>query len=829
MPRIFSGNVMQDPFIETERDEAQGKLREDRGTSERINENLLEMEEEAAAERMFEDWEEASKLVKSLKAQWKANRLRAKGFTGVTLVKAQDENRVHVPRGATPSFAALNKAARLRRRLASTLFSDRAIPDPVPSGTEDEDRDKAQFSGQVLLDLDGEGQLDNNRSHRRAFTTGSDYGSGFLHYQVDPYGGGLGPLMVMAAPQAQSADAPTMVPVLDLQSGQPIIGQDGQPMMREFEGDLVIRYVTEQQQLVDDRKQAQKVWYPAIRRELLSGLHIRFHPSTSVDIWESEGVSIGAMVPLGILKGDFPEIKDFTEEQLGRLLGEKPNQWEDLVPNNKRKKIDRLQGDERLVFVITRYQVQTQSYEKGAYLVAAGRDMMLFRDTWYDDDSDRPLDIPLSQIMQIEDEDNPYGQGIMEFLGPGNEIRARILEMILEHADKFTNRKTFVPMTSNLQAKQLQSATGTVIPIVPGGEPKYEELPDLPRAIEKIFAMVTDDLDDESGLQEAGQGLEAPNVTSGKQQQAIVAQVIIGLSDLRENIMRAFQRSWRIQLQLIRANFDTPMRIQFDNEDQQHREKLWVGSDLGNTQDVRILRGSFTQLSPTQKDSLISKWLAEQRISPQEARELGTDQLGAYMGMDANEHKTRVKRQLDRWRDGPPQGWQPPEPILNPATGQQQPGPDPLFEEIFDRSPADELQAIALIRMMEMAKFMSTVDYTRQPGPWKQGLVQRFEHTRVSAGQFTVREQMKQQQDAADREAQEARRQEGREDQKEARAGAAQERGEQRKAQESQQQRASGEATAQQAAQAQTQQALIRAGAAVTQARERGQQIASGQ
>jgi hypothetical protein len=817
---------MQDPFIDTERDARDGqgeRPRIDKGLREELQENLLNMEEREAAEKVFEDWDDSTILVRSLSAQWKANRLRARGFTGVSVVKAQDENRVHVPRGATPSMAALNKAARLRRRLASTLFSDRALPDPVPSGSDDEDRDAAQFSGRLLVDLDSEGKLDNNRTHRRAYTIASDYGSGFIHYQVDETGGGMGPVMAMAAPGAPNLEVAELDPEA-LAHG----------VQQEYSGDLVIRYVREDETLTDDPKEAKKIWYPALRYEILDGRHVRFHPSVVPDVWMADGVSIGAMVPLGNLKRDFPEILDWPEERLNALTGHRPNRFEDLIPHGKRKKLDRLRGDERLVFVITRYHKQSMDYEKGAYVIAAGGKFILHRSEWYDDVNDEPVDIPLSQVKQIEDdEDNPYGQGIMEFLGPGNEIRARILEMILDHMDKFTHMKTFVPMTSNLQAKQLQSSSGTYIPIAPGGEPKYEKLPDLPRSIEKVFAMVTDDLDDESGLQEAGQGLEAPNVTSGKQQQAIVAQVIIGLSDFRENIMRAFQRSWRVQLQLVRWRFETPQRISWDSENNQYREKVWTGSDLRGTKDVRILRGSFTQLAPVQKDALISRWLQEQRITPQEARELGLEQVGVYMGLDGDEHKARIRRQLDRWSEGPPAGWAPPQPVVtgvDPATGQPvlQTPPDPVVSKLFDQNPSDEIRPVALVRTDEISKFMATVDFNRHPGPWQAVLAQEFQRARHAAGVFTLQEQMQIQAQQAQQQQAEARRQEGREDQTQRRTEAREDQREGRDRQAEAQKAALGARGQQEAAAQQTQRALIQARAGVLQARERGQQLSGG-
>src|SRR5205823_8897993 len=87
-------------------------------------------------------------------------------------------------------------------------------------------------------------------------------------------------------------------------------------------------------------------------------------------------------------------------------------------------------------------------------------------------------------------EEDPYGKGLMRLLGPGNEVRSAQIGALLEHLDRFNNRKVFYPITSALQPKAMQAATGTYIPINPGGQPTVEDLPTFPDASLKMLDFI---------------------------------------------------------------------------------------------------------------------------------------------------------------------------------------------------------------------------------------------------------------------------------------------------------------------------------------------------
>src|SRR5437660_9195339 len=181
----------------------------------------------------------------------------------------------------------------------------------------------------------------------------------------------------------------------------------------------------------------------------------------------------------------------------------------------------------------------------------------------------------------------------------------------LEHLDRFASRLIFLPMTSPLQPQQLLAPTGTVQYILPGGEPKYEEIPDFPVIVKEMLQFASQDMDDEADLQQAGQGLNPTGVKSAKHQEVILQQVAQAMSDLRQNTERGLVRGWRIILQLVRAYFSVPQQIGWFGDDGRYKQQRWTGADLGSTRDVRIAKGSFTQLPPLTKAQLTNQSRAE--------------------------------------------------------------------------------------------------------------------------------------------------------------------------------------------------------------------------
>jgi len=702
--------------------------------------NLLELatkDRKKTASRMIREFNGTRKEMKSHFAQWKANKARFLGYSGVRCVKVKDEKTCRIPIQAQTTFAGMNLARRLALRIPAQLFSDPPLPEVEPVGNDDESRDAAQFSTRVALTLGGEDQLNLASKGRKAFTRGSIYGSGFEHFWIDPKGNGHRPTQIQAFPQA-----------LTVEDATDELNEDGSPR----EGALIARYVREDGSLTDEKSEAKRTWLPRIRDELLTGKHVRFIPSQVEDIEEADGMMIAAMVQYGTVKALFPGIMELDEDRRMEIVTARPEHAEALLPTGKRDNKDRL-TDDTYVFVLTRYHRAGAEYPYGAHLIALGEDYLAwppedgeeFDGEWYDREHDEPLEIPIAQYKQIDEEDNPYGMGSMEPMGPGNDIRNRILGHLLDHLDRFKNLKTFVPITSNLTAEQMQSPTNTYIPIAPGGKPEREDLPNFPRSSMEFLDFTTTELQDDSSLQQTAQGLESTNVNSGRQAQQIVEQVHANLSGELANAKAGYLRAVRIVLQMARAFYTVPQQISWQGDDGAYKHRQWVGSDLTTTKNIRIKRGSMTMLQPTIKNQLAFEQVQLQAMGLQEYQGLIEGNVQSLTGLQDNAHRLRVRRQINAFLEGPPQEWQfnPGEPQQD-EQGQEVPPSalqDPVLGTMLQSLPCDLEPEIAALRTYEFGRAMAGTKFSSKPPEWKQGMVEAYQLMRQAAGIQTLEEQ----------------------------------------------------------------------------------------
>lgn len=709
-----------------------------------VERNLGKLADPECAKEIIRLFISQDPLHKKHRAQWKVNRLRKDGVTGVALIKRTDtqEWKAYAPPGSSRQVPALNKAARLCRLLRATLFVDPPVPEATPSTDADEDRDSAELSTRALIDLGSEGNLDNAGTAEQACELSSIYGSGFRHYYTDPQGGGLRPMQVQATQAATSFNpADPKSSLLD-----PTTGQMAPPP-------YVTRYVLSGGQLTDDPKDKniQQVWTPKLCVEVLSARHVRFLPATARDIWRAQGVVIAGFITLDELRLRIGDKVPSDAASLKKLTSKPSEDVLDLLPGGRANvrvlEQEKISGDS-LVFVVRIYYKQGPAYPMGFYGIAAGQDMLLYRSEWYNKEAKEPLDLPVDQIKQIDDEDDQYGIGLMQVVGPANEIRAGVLGSQLEHLDRFLNRKVFYPITAPLQARAAQASTGTYIPTTPGGIPKTEDVPDFPMAAVKMFDQISVEMDHESGLEPPASGENPPNVQSGVHARTIIEQVNVGLSDVRNNLLRGLIRGWRIQLQLVRKDYRIPQRIGWVGDDGEYKEKSWRGADLGTTRDVMLHKGSLSMLAPSAKLAVaeqMSQMMVGQEpvLSAEDLRRIVIGNVGGLIGLEDDPHRMRVRRQIGQWREGPPAGWQPvappidpgtQQPAVDPATGQPLQAQDPVLGPMWAPVPADDDPQVAMLRQHELGRLTASSRYSRWPVEWRAPVDAEYLRMRAAAG-----------------------------------------------------------------------------------------------
>jgi hypothetical protein len=727
-------------------------------------ETLLTMDEGKAAKKILELWKEQDEIHSRHHAQCRANARRREGHINVQVVKSKDEDRWEEWTWGAP-LPHLNKAATLCRKLASNLHADPAVPQPLPGSSDPEDVDAAEFAGRVLEDVLGPTGINDAKRSREATDLGSTYGSCYRHFRIEPYGRRQAK-QIEAHALAQTVDRPfaapvprvnplTQQPYLDPTTGQPIIDLvDQQPP-------FPLRYVKKPdppmpgadpmappapQGLTDQRAEAEMEWVPKIVDELLPSTQVRFLPATATFIDDADGVLLAGFRSIADLKRMDPEkMQAIGDDQIAKMQSYRPERPDDFLPGRgklERAALDGLKGDNRLVFVIVCYYRPCAAYELGAFLVTVGGELTLHRQEWaatMEDGSQEPLEIPVSQYLQLrEGKQTKDGAGLMEILGPGNEIQAAQLGSLFEHLDRFNGRKVFVPTSSIARPSDLNNPNTLYLPINPGGVPVVEQIPDFPEASTQLYISAGQEMDHASGLEQAAQGVEDSSVNSGIHAQTIVSQVQAGLSELRTNAIAGSVRSWRIVLQLVRAFYTKPQQLKFEGKDGRMRERRWSRADLGSTTDVRLKPGTMTMLAPAAKVAFTQTLVGMGLIPPDEAGELMRDGLAEISGFKDEPHRLRVRRQLADWEEGPPEGWAPPEPQAQPAmdpatgapTGQMQlvPGTDPVSGAIWKPVPADELPPVAQIRLLEIAKCMASTAYDRWPDAWRAAIDLEFQH-----------------------------------------------------------------------------------------------------
>jgi hypothetical protein len=675
---------------------------------------FLSFSEEKAGGLIRRMWTAMDEQMDYLIGQWRVNALRRQGVPNVSLRNTAQGWDYYVPLGTgIDDIPVINKVADTNRKLASQIFNDPPASDPVPASTEMEDIEAARFSGKLLESIDEE--LGEQHKARRAFIRASDYGSGFIHYYIHPEGE-FSPQVALAAPGALTLAGATEDPV----SGQPL------------EGPFDPTFVGAGGALTPDQSEANLVRLPALRSEVLTGLNVRIFPLLSEDIWDSQGVMIGRFIAWGRLRQMYPEWADrLSEEKRTEILAYRPNRAEDLTHFGQDINRTTENDDETLVWLITVYFRDGSDYPFGAWGQVVGNGMVIDRDEWAwerPDGQKEPLPMPVTQYGQWDEgREGPYKVGTTELIGPAGELRNLYIASMLDHLDRLNNRKVFIPHGSGLTAADMRDPNARYLPTT-GESPQYETIPPFPIQTQEAIAQTERDIDNTAGLGDTAQGLENPNVKSGRHALAIVQQAQASLSELVQNVQRGWLYGGRVKMALIRANYEAPRIAEWAGPDEEYRVRFWSNSDLGNTTDVRMKPGALSLLSPAAKAQLAEHYFGLGILPPDRMQTIFRDNIGGLIGLTDDPHLMRIRRQIALWLEGPPEGWQPNQGEVLDQSGQGlQQKPDPVVEQIWAPVDADFLPQVAQMRLSEIANLMATRAYSEAPPGWNERVRLEFQ------------------------------------------------------------------------------------------------------
>ena len=689
-------------------------------------------------------WTSMDIVVERARAQHAVNVARRAGITNAKVLwrgsrSGLDEHwTAWLPKNASPDTTPdTNKAATLCRRMTSQMFIDPFVAEVSPEDGDDDDAAAAELSQRALHSLQSESGLNEAYKQRKSFDRSHSFGSGFIYYWVDQRGGGQRAVQVEARADALNAQLAFVDPATGQEGPEVEVDAQGQQTEKPY----VQRFVSEAGDFVDDPNDAAVEYLPKLDSEVLDSRYIRLIPHTCSDIWDAQAFMHASMPTWGEVKLMVPKIRNLPMEDIKKLLGFRPKFWGDLVVEGNEDAQDmKLVGDtindERRVFVLTSYHLRSDEYEDGVYLTTIGGEFVLHRSVWIDesDGEKRALDLPLTQHAGFEEgRDGWWKVGLMEIVGPGNEVRAAQLSGLLDHLEKLNSRKTFLPTNSIIDPRKLLSRRQTILEMNAGGKPEYEDIPAWPADSYTMYEEQGRGMDEASGLREKSGPQAQSNVKSGRHEFALISESHAGLAEPRQNMERAYLRSCRIALQLARAFFPDEMTAKYGGESGGYRLAKWRGSDLDNDPDIRIKPGSGTMLAPAAKAQLAERYAGLGVIDQDDLREIITSNIGGTVGLQDNPHRLRIKRQISQWEEGPPDGWQPMQPE-QPAEGQPpsapgtQMGPDgvpvlvdEVLTEIWDIVPADTLPIVAAVRLKQIADSMAGAKYRQLPPEWRVG------------------------------------------------------------------------------------------------------------
>jgi hypothetical protein len=625
---------------------------------------------------------------------------------------------VFLPLGAPTIYNKFGrKADRLCLKALSHLYQDPAQPDAIPATGEDSDRDAAQLTTRILTDLDSESCLNDVKAHKDAWDLASNWSSAYIWYSVDPKGGGRQPVEVMAQPTQMHVEEALAMP-----------------------GD-VPKYVKQDGTLTDSPGEAALRWMPRIIRQIATPGHVRLTPATASDLWDADGLLYREYYPWQVLKGWFPELEEATPEERDHAIQHRPKDTDHLLPKRYGKKVDPKpkagHEDDGLACLTIHWCVEQSGYPDGAYVVTVGDELVPRQAEWIlkgPDGKREKRDLPWTQVQQWKN------QGLMDFLGPNNEFREQLYGRFEEWMERLLNRKTLLPFGSTIQPKDMQNPFATTLYYQPGYEPRWEEVPGVPKELPDMIARNEQEMQDAASLPgESAEGLTAPNANSGRQALAILSQQQASLSDLVQNANRARVRSWRIKLQCLKADYSVPQLLKYQGADGGYVVKRWTGSDVGSTKDVQIQRGTGTTFNPFQKAQLAGEIWASAGKDPEELQEIISSGLSPFIAIQDNAVLMRVRRQLSAWEEGPPQEPEPvvpPEPAVPPMPmigpmGEDlpppPPQPDPRAMEIFEPVKADMAPINAKVRVRELNLAMCKASYLSKPVEWRLALEAEYD------------------------------------------------------------------------------------------------------
>ena len=681
------------------------------------------------------------------------------GYSSLEKVQDQDVYQQNFPPGYQPRISAVpNKAGDLVNKLTETLLVDAAKPDPQAE-TDSETAERGAALAKEFLEQDGgESGTDDKTLFWSQVERATTCASSFLWSWVDETGGGSIAKQIKAHPLATDVNMPLEA-----------VDEMGQPIPTT---DYVLRYVTADGQFTENPSEAERVWVPRIRVERLGREHVRTLPETK-DVHDATALILLHFTTLGEAKRRWPALKEMSDGQLAVLCDWTPPRPLVLLPATLRARwramasqTQKTVNDERILFYYAYLRRSDPDYPEGAYLCLSGANAgtELGKSTWVAEvevpsevqqdqmvTDRRDLDLPVTQIrlLQDPDEGDPMGKAVMARIAGANEAAATVAASLITQIDKILHPARFVTATSPLSDDDIEESRGAgrlAVITTKDDMPQYEQSPELPANTLDVVEWDYGQMDSAIGLNKPAQGSDDSNEVSGVARRIAVDQSLVSVSRMQHGVNVAWERYWRIKLQLAMKYFGQPQMIRYVGVDGASKQEWFTGNNFAQVTGVTVRPGTGTLMPPAEKVNYVSQLQSIGYIDADEAIDVARPAFASQLGVPDSPHVQRIERQVSSWLEGPPEGWEEQAQayqlqVVQHAqmaqmafdAGQMVPPEPEAPWSPFESVPVDFEPAVAMIRKRRLGHVMAGVAYAAQPQAWRAILDQAFEQMKMVA------------------------------------------------------------------------------------------------
>lgn len=581
------------------------------------------------AKHVKDRWERHEKQARQIQAELKVNHLR---YSGVPFaqVHPNDPTDTYVPRGARQRLPpSINKIRRAVHRYMAQVTADEPIIEGVPADHSDDARDAAEASTAALR-----GEWHRMHLHRRlqrAVHFSNIYRSGFWFFDYDVRAGGK----VKAEKFREDPET----------------------------GERVLQFVNSAGEFVDDPEEAADIWQGDITCEVMNPMNVRWSGSDYAH--EADELMVGKILTLRQAYEMEPKLREVkisklvagtpprAEEWLNDIRGaggtasRKP-QFDDEDIDVDGRGVD--DGDSILdasVMLIHYFRKPGRQYENGVHALLVGEHLIHRGPLRYGV-------MPIAHFKTIDDPSDPLGFGVVDMLKDPQELLDFVNGQVLRWLQTL-KRRWFVPVGSNVNARDLLSETRSIISYHPnGGAPTPETPGELPQSLGDWVDRFGEAFDDEMGIHDTMQGKHVPGVSSGRHAEALRSgdETVLGLT--RTQIQVGLEAAGRIILEMVKKEWTVERRVSYF-DGREYLDAAFSATDFGSTSQVRLKRGTLLMLTPAQKLETLFGYVEMGALSVAELRRLAPISDTAGISVTEDPHYKRARRQNALFLSGPPE------------------------------------------------------------------------------------------------------------------------------------------------------------------------------